>query len=73
MEIIPLVEKSELSVKQTLEELNVPRSSFYRWDRRYGSDGYEGFANRSHNVRRFWNKIPESEKKQIVKITLENP
>jgi len=28
MEIIHLVEESELSVKQTLEELNVPRSSF---------------------------------------------
>ena len=53
MEIIPLVEESELSVKQTLEELDVPRSSFYRWYRRYESDGYEGLANRSHNVRRF--------------------
>ncbi len=73
MEIIPLVEESELSVKQTLEELNVPCSSFYRWYRRYESDGYEGLANRPHNVRRFWNEIPESEKKQIVKSALENP
>ena len=52
MEIIHLVEESELSVKQTLEELNVPCSSFYRW---------------------YQNKIPESEKKQIVKSALENP
>lgn len=73
MEIIRLVEESELSVKRTLAELDVPRSSFYRWYRRYESDGYEGLANRSPNARRFWNKVPESEKKQIVKVALEKP
>ncbi len=31
METIRLVEESELGVKRTLEELDVPRSSFYRW------------------------------------------
>lgn len=30
MEIIHLVEHSNLSVKRTLEELDVPRSTFYR-------------------------------------------
>jgi len=35
MEIIHLVEHSSLSVKRTLEELNVPRSTFYRWYKRY--------------------------------------
>ncbi len=73
MEIIRLVEESELSVKQTLAELDVTRSSFHRWYQRYESDGYEGLANRSPNAQRFWNKIPESEKKQVVKIALEKP
>ena len=31
MEIIRLVEASDLSVKKTLQELDVPRSTFYRW------------------------------------------
>ena len=31
LEIIRLVEASSLSVKQTLAELGVPRSTFYRW------------------------------------------
>ena len=35
MEIIQMVEQSELSVKQTLVELEVPRSTFYDWYRRY--------------------------------------
>jgi hypothetical protein len=30
-EIIHIVEHSALSVKKTLEELQVPRSTFYRW------------------------------------------
>ncbi len=30
MEIIRLVEQSELSIAQTLAELEVPRSTFYR-------------------------------------------
>ena len=31
MEIIRLVQGSGLSVTHTLKELDVPRSSFYRW------------------------------------------
>lgn len=34
-EIIHLVEHSELPMKRTLDELNVPRSSFYRWYQKY--------------------------------------
>ena len=34
MEIIRTVEESELSVKRTLEELGVNRSSFYEWYRK---------------------------------------
>lgn len=39
MEIIRLVEGSALPVAQTLRELDVPRSSFYRWYRRYNEEG----------------------------------
>jgi len=35
MEIIRLVEHSNLSVKRTMEELNVSRSTFYRWYQQY--------------------------------------
>ena len=42
MEIIRLVEALDFSVKQTLQELDVPRSTFYRWYQRYQYAGYEG-------------------------------
>ena len=35
LEIIGLVERSDLSIKATLAELDVPRSTFYRWYLRY--------------------------------------
>jgi transposase InsO family protein len=73
MEIIRLVENSDLSARQTLEELEVPRSSFYRWYDKYLSRGYDGLANSSRGPRQFWNKVPESERKRIVQIALEYP
>jgi transposase-like protein len=50
MEIIRLVEESDLPVKRTLEELDVPRSTFYRWYERYQAAGYEGLADRQPGV-----------------------
>jgi len=73
MEIICLVEKSDLPVKRTLEELDVHRGSFYKWYNRYLEAGYEGLANRSSSPHRFWNKIPEAERKRVVKSALDKP
>jgi putative transposase len=73
MEIIRTVENSELSVKQTLEELDVSSSSFYEWYHRYKIDGYDGLLMRKPNAKKFWNRIPEVEKEQVVSIALEHP
>jgi len=53
MEIVRLVEESELSVPQTLEELDVAQSTFYRWYRRYRDAGYDGLADRKPGPRQF--------------------
>jgi len=73
IEIIRLVEGSDLSVKRTLEELDVNRGTFYDWYNRYLESGYDGLANRNSSPRRFWNKIPENERKRVVKIALKKP
>ncbi len=44
LEIIRLVEGSDLPVKTTLEQLQVSRASFYRWYRAYVDQGAEGLA-----------------------------
>jgi transposase-like protein len=73
MEIIRLVEGSELGVKRTLRELDVPVSSFYRWYRAYREGGYEALEDRPPVPRRFWNRIPESERKRVVETALAYP
>ena len=42
MEIIKIVENSELSVSRTLVELDVSRSTYYQWYRKYTEEGFEG-------------------------------
>jgi transposase-like protein len=71
MEIIRLVETSELPVKQTLAELAVPRSSFYDWYRRYVDQGFAGLAQTPPQRRQFWNRIPDSVRQRVVEIALE--
>lgn len=69
-EIIRAVEESDLPAKRTLAELDVPKSTFYDWYRRYLNDGYEGLKDRSKGPKRFWNKIPDEVKQEIVDIAL---
>jgi transposase InsO family protein len=69
--IIRLVEDSDLSVRRTLAELNISRSSFYRWYRAYERDGFEGLENYSRASRQHWNKIPDSVRDQVVEIALD--
>ena len=72
-EIIHIVEHSQLSVTQTLEELEVPRSSFYRWYRDYLEEGEEGLIDKQSQPGQFWNRIPDTVRKQVVDLALEYP
>lgn len=73
MDIIRLVEESDLSVKQTLAELDVPRSTFYRWYERYLEAGYAGLADRKAGPRQFWNRIPDAVREHVVEVALHRP
>jgi putative transposase len=73
LEIIRLVEGSSLPVKQTLAELDIPRSTFYRWYARYQEAGYDGLVDRQPQQRQFWNRIPQTVQDQVVQIALEQP
>jgi len=69
-EIIRAVEESDLPAKRTLVELDVPKSTFYDWYHRYLNDGYDGLKDRSKGPKRFWNKIPDEVKREVVDIAL---
>ncbi len=72
LEVIRLVEGSELSARRTLRELGVPRSTFYCWYRRYAEAGRVGLEARNPAHRRYWNQIPEKVRQQVVETALEH-
>ena len=72
-EIIRLVEQSSLSVKQTLARLDIHRSTFYAWLKRYEAGGIDALEDRKPAPRAAWNKLPEDEQVAIVDLALEQP
>lgn len=73
MEIIKIVEGSELGIKRTLSNLGINRSTFYRWYSRYLHDGYDGLAARKPDRQSHWNRIPDVERTEVVNLALELP
>jgi transposase InsO family protein len=71
MEIIRMVEDSNLSVRKTLRQIDISRSTFYEWYKRYQEAGYEGLAPKHRTPLQFWNAIPEWEKQRVVEIARE--
>ena len=72
-EIIRLVEQSSLSVKQTLARLDIHRSTFYAWLKRYEAGGIDALEDRKPIPRSAWNKLSEDEQVAIVDLALEKP
>ncbi len=70
-EIIRVVEESELSVRRTLKELGVHRSTFSNWYCLYFEEGESGLAPKKPKAQGFWNKIP-AEGVQTYKQNLYN-
>ena len=73
MEVIRLVEGSSLPVRRALAELEVPRSTFYRWYAAYARDGYAGLETKLSQRRRLWNRIPERDRERVVELAIEKP
>ena len=73
MEIIRMVEDSKLSVRKTLRQIDISRSTFYDWYKRYQKSGYDGLACRHQRRVQFWNAIPEWEKARVVEVAREYP
>jgi transposase InsO family protein len=72
LEIIRVVEDSALGIKRTLRELDINRSTFYEWYRRYREGGDEALAAKPSQQRRFWNAIPPWVRKKVVETALEH-
>ncbi len=73
LEIIRLVERSHLSVQWTLDQIGIPRATFYRWYDLYQTGGPEALEDRPSRPGRVWNRIPDEVRDRIVKLALDEP
>jgi transposase InsO family protein len=70
LELIHLVEGSSLSVRRTLAEIGLPRSTFYAWYKRYLDGGPAALEDRKPRPRAVWNRIPERIRAKVVETAL---
>ena len=69
LEIIRLVESSDLPLKRTVKELNVSKSTFYSWYNKFLEGGPDALEDKK--CRSTWNRIPESYRTKVIEVTLD--
>jgi len=73
MEIIRLVEQSDLGVIRTLNQLKVNKTTFYKWYNAYLQAGYNGLARKASRRKGSWNRINDADRDTVVEIALSKP
>jgi putative transposase len=72
-EVLQLVERSPLPVRQTLKELQIAPSTYYRWRSKHHQQGLAGLEDRPSIPHRVWNRLSQEEREYVVRYALEHP
>jgi transposase InsO family protein len=70
-EIIRLVESSSLPVRQTLRQLDIGKSAFYSWLKRYQDNGIDGLEDKKPSAVAAWNKVPQAHRDAVIELALD--
>jgi transposase InsO family protein len=73
LELVRLVESAPFSAAKTLRKLDIPRSTYYRWKRKFRRQGLEGLRDLSPAKGRPWNKLLSEERDKIIEIAMLYP
>ena len=73
LEVLRAVEGSGLPVKQALTQLQIPRSTYYRWRANFRRRGLLGLRDRPSSHTRVWNQILPEESNKTLEIALLYP
>ncbi|MGB8475445.1 MAG: helix-turn-helix domain-containing protein [Candidatus Acidiferrum sp.] len=68
-----LVRRSPVEKKQTMGEMGLAASTYYRWQRRYRYEGEAGLVDRRPQPGTVWNRIKPGEEKAILGAALREP
>lgn len=69
-EIIRTVEDSALGIKRTLQQLGIPKSTFYNWYDRYLEGGLDALTDKKPCPISVWNKVPKHQRRQLCDLAL---
>ena len=58
---------------KVLDELNIPRSTYYQWRKAYEEEGVAGLTKMKPSARRIWNKITREEAERVLAIARLHP
>ena len=73
MEIIRLVESSDLSKTKTLDKFSISQSTYYRWICKLKKYGIQGLVDNKPRRARMWNQLKPEEDQMIIEVALINP
>jgi putative transposase len=62
-----------LPVRRALDQIGIPRSTFYRWCDLYQTGGPEALDDRRPRPDQVWNRIPDDVRTRIVTLALDEP
>jgi RNA-directed DNA polymerase len=68
LEILRTVEGSGLPAIQALRQLGIPRSTYYRWRRKFRRIGSAGLADHKPRRERVWNQLLDEEVEAIYEV-----
>jgi len=72
-DLIKKVELQDGHRAKVLDDLGIPRSTYYKWRRTYDEDGMPGLEGIKPIARRVWNRLADNEVKKIIEVARLHP
>jgi putative transposase len=73
LEILQAVENASFPADYSLERIDQPKTTYYRWRQKYRDKGVEGLVDRSPYKGRTWNQVLEEEREKVLETALKYP
>ena len=73
LEILRVVQGSDLPVRQVLAQIGIASSTYYRWRGRFRREGTVGLVDRPAGKRSVWNRVLPEERARVYEVALLYP